>query len=146
MSIEFISAKDLPTTEAEEVDVLCVEGGELKRKAGASLGGNTEYDLSIRLRSTGFEDGNLIIECELLSGSYDAVYEKITSGVAPKVIAIEDASNMGELTDGEDMPWLSVVDCVPALWVLGDESCISAWAYNFQWRIMPDNTIEAYWD
>lgn len=39
MSIEFISAKDLPTTEAEEVDVLCVEGGELKRKAGASLGG-----------------------------------------------------------------------------------------------------------
>lgn len=38
-NIEFISAKDLPTTEAEEVDVLCVENGELKRKAGATLGG-----------------------------------------------------------------------------------------------------------
>lgn len=36
---EFIAAKDLPVTEAEEVDVLCVENGELKRKAGASLGG-----------------------------------------------------------------------------------------------------------
>ena len=39
-NIEFISASELPTTEAEEVDVLCVEGGELKRKAGASLGGS----------------------------------------------------------------------------------------------------------
>lgn len=38
-NIEFISAKDLPTTESNEVDVLCVEKGELKLKAGASIGG-----------------------------------------------------------------------------------------------------------
>lgn len=38
-NIEFISAANLPATEAEEVDVLCVENGELKRKPGASLGG-----------------------------------------------------------------------------------------------------------
>ena len=38
-NIEFIPASNLPTTEANEVDVLCVENGELKRKAGASLGG-----------------------------------------------------------------------------------------------------------
>ena len=36
---EFISAANLPTTDAKEVDVICVEGGELKRKAGASIGG-----------------------------------------------------------------------------------------------------------
>lgn len=39
MSIEFIPAKDLPVAEGDEVDVLCVENGELKRKEGASLGG-----------------------------------------------------------------------------------------------------------
>lgn len=38
-NIEFISAADLPTTDAKEVDVLCVENGELKLRAGAGLGG-----------------------------------------------------------------------------------------------------------
>ena len=58
VNYELIAAKDLPTTDAEEVDVLCVEDGELKRKAGASIGGGvsggyviklpveTEYDMS----------------------------------------------------------------------------------------------------
>lgn len=36
---ELIAAANLPTTDAKEVDVICVEGGELKRKPGASLGG-----------------------------------------------------------------------------------------------------------
>lgn len=39
-NIELIAASDLPTTNAGEVDVLCVENGELKRKPGASLGGD----------------------------------------------------------------------------------------------------------
>lgn len=39
-NVEFISAADLPTTDAEEIDVLCVENGELKRKPAANLGGN----------------------------------------------------------------------------------------------------------
>lgn len=43
MSIEFISAKDLPTTETEEIDVLCVENGKLKRKAANGLGGGGGY-------------------------------------------------------------------------------------------------------
>ena len=38
-NIEFIAAKDLPISEAEEVSVLCLENGELKQKQGASLGG-----------------------------------------------------------------------------------------------------------
>ena len=46
-NIEFISAKDLPTTESNEVDVLCVEKGELKRKEGASLGGGKAFFLRI---------------------------------------------------------------------------------------------------
>lgn len=38
-NINFIPAAELPITAAKEVDVLCVENGELKRKAGANLGG-----------------------------------------------------------------------------------------------------------
>ena len=55
-NIEFISAANLPTTEAKEVDVLCVEGGELKRKAGASLGGGS-YDLDILITPVSDGDG-----------------------------------------------------------------------------------------
>lgn len=38
-NINLIPAAELPLTEAKEVDVLCVEGGELKRKAAGNLGG-----------------------------------------------------------------------------------------------------------
>lgn len=46
-NIEFIAAKDLPVSEAEEVEVLCLENGELKRKAakGLSGGGGCVIDL-----------------------------------------------------------------------------------------------------
>lgn len=42
--IEFIPAKDLPVAEGDEVDVLCMENGELKRKEGASIGGGVQPD------------------------------------------------------------------------------------------------------
>ena len=43
--IEFVSAADLPATEAEEVDVLCVENGELKKKKEKGLPDNVlTYD------------------------------------------------------------------------------------------------------
>ena len=38
-NINLIPAAELPLTEAEEVEVLCVDNGELKRKAAAKLGG-----------------------------------------------------------------------------------------------------------
>jgi hypothetical protein len=41
---ELIAAANLPTTDAKEVDVICVEGGELKRKPGASLGGASSWN------------------------------------------------------------------------------------------------------
>jgi hypothetical protein len=67
-NIEFISAKDLPTTESNEVDVLCVENGELKRKAGASLGGGKLFVLRPEdeyLADTGiFVNPELYEECE----------------------------------------------------------------------------------
>lgn len=38
-NINFIPANELPATEAEEVEVLCLDAGELKRKPAANLGG-----------------------------------------------------------------------------------------------------------
>lgn len=39
---ELIPASELPVAEGNEVDVLCVENGELKRKEGASLDGGVK--------------------------------------------------------------------------------------------------------
>lgn len=66
---ELIAGANLPTTDAAEVDVICVEGGELKRKPGASLGGggggyviNIDPSVDIIDRETG---------TIMMSGSYD---------------------------------------------------------------------------
>lgn len=80
---EFIAAKDLPTTEAKEVDVLCVEPqtGELVRKPGASLGGGAEeYDAVVHMA---YMNGEYAI---LESGSRQAVIDKLAGNKIPKVL------------------------------------------------------------
>lgn len=47
-NLEFISAANLPATEVKEVDVLCVDNGELKRKPAANLGGGV-FDIELIL-------------------------------------------------------------------------------------------------
>lgn len=67
---ELISAKDLPATEAEEVDVLCVDNGELKRKQAKGLGGAGSYIIKVTADEFAIEDtaGTITIA---LSESYD---------------------------------------------------------------------------
>ena len=80
---EFIAAKDLPATEAKEVDVLCVEPktGELVRKPGASLGGGAEeYDAVVHMAY--MNDEYAILE----SGSRQAVINKLAENKIPKVL------------------------------------------------------------
>ena len=91
-NIEFIPASNLPTTEASEVDVLCVENGELKLKAGASIGGNTEYDLILRVVGGQDEEtgDNIVIEYEVMQGSYDAVKQKIDNAIEPKALILDE--------------------------------------------------------
>lgn len=60
---EFISAANLPTTDAKEVDVICVEGGELKRKPGASIGGGGYViKLPIEIIAEVFQNNSAILE------------------------------------------------------------------------------------
>ena len=70
MSINLIPAADLPVTEAKEVDVLCVENGELKRKAGANLGGGGGYTIHVSPDELMMEDGSTEINI-MISESRD---------------------------------------------------------------------------
>lgn len=77
-NINLIPAAELPLTEAEEVDVLCVENGELKRKAGANLGGGGGYVIHVPAGEISTDDGgNLNIT---LSESYDNFMPIIEAG------------------------------------------------------------------
>ena len=87
---EFIAAKDLPVTEAEEVNVLVVNPstGELAQKAGANLGGGEQADLVLALTapagnvaSPTSENTSVAIE----RGSLDAIAEAMRAGRPPVV-------------------------------------------------------------
>ena len=58
---ELISAKDLPITEAEEVDVLCVDNGELKRKQAYST--TSEGTLAVEVNSDGCD--KVLLQCRV---------------------------------------------------------------------------------
>lgn len=84
---EFISAADLPNTEAEEVDVLCVENGEMKRKIGINLGGDEKADLVLALAmpigaGTATEENTSVT---IESGSLEAVAAAFEAGRPPVV-------------------------------------------------------------
>lgn len=87
---ELIAANDLPVTEAEEVDVLCVdpETGELAKKPGAKLGGGEQADLVLTLIAPAAygatptsENTSVAVE----SGSLDAIVEAMRTGRPPVV-------------------------------------------------------------
>ena len=78
-NINFISASELPITEGTEVDLLCVENGELKRKAGASLG-DSGYDAIIT--TTDFLDINAYT---LVNGTYEKLKAKLLNNTPPNV-------------------------------------------------------------
>ena len=76
----FISAKDLPVSESEEVDVLVVDDGELKRKPAANLGGgggeaDDEYGGFDVVFKAIYQGGTT--EIAVVKGSFETVKEKI---------------------------------------------------------------------
>lgn len=87
---EFIAAKDLPVTEAEEVEVLVVDPktGELAKKPGANLGGGEQTDLVLSLTAPGSTDTNQTSEntsVAIESGSLDTIVEALRAGRPPIV-------------------------------------------------------------
>lgn len=77
-NINLIPAAELPLTEAKEVDVLCVENGELKRKAAGNLGGSGGYMIHVPAEEISTDDsGTTNI---MLSESYDNFMPIIEAG------------------------------------------------------------------
>lgn len=84
--IELIPATELPVAESDEVDVLCVENGELKRKEGASFGG-TGYDAVIDLGVySDFSNLSDLGGGVVPVGTVKMIERKIASGEMPKVM------------------------------------------------------------
>lgn len=139
-NIEFISVKDLPVSEAEEVDVLCVENGELKRKQGASLGGN-KYDAKLKLWWE-MVDGEMMPKGELLEGSFDALMEKINNGILTTALVIEDGTAWEQVSDG-DFPYKGVTETT-LRWLKNTEDGferVFGWGLDLDFAILSDNTV-----
>lgn len=98
-NINFIPANELPVAEGDEVFVLCVENGELKLKPVAKADDNSNYDIVIRV-TYGYntdEEDVYVENYEIVSGSYDALIQKIDASMQnlnpdmwPVALIIED--------------------------------------------------------
>jgi hypothetical protein len=134
-NIEFIPANELPTTEANEVDVLCVENGELKLKAGASLGGDTKYDLILRVVGGQDEEtgNNIVIDYEVIQGSYDAVKQKIDNLIEPKVLLSEEHRGGDSIQKSVYETW--------AYWYSITSEGYEALNFDGWFDLLPDNTV-----
>lgn len=73
---ELIAAKDLPTTDAAEIDVICVENGELKRKPGTSISGGYVIHLDTSMITSASEI-QVVFTC---NDSYDELAKVVYNG------------------------------------------------------------------
>lgn len=140
-NINFIPANELPEAEGDEVSVLCVENGELKQKAASGLGSNTNYDIVVRLvGSWDTEAKQCSATAEIISGSFDAVVQKLDAGIVPRSLSIET----GKVWDGVEIK--SVSEGSPS-WVKepdADEGYLYIEGYDLSGRLYADGTYELY--
>lgn len=110
---EFIAAKDLPTTEAEEVSVLCLENGELKQKAAKGLGGGGGgYILRPTADEVEIADAGDMQAIDITTNC-DDLLKCVENGGSAYVLIPGEASQMG-------VPMLSLVQTIVAM-VQGEE-------------------------
>ena len=134
---ELISAKDLPITEAEEIDVLCVDNGELKRKQAKGLGGGAGGYV-IRLPKSDFsvdESGTMSIN---ITESYDNFAQILYDGGNVVIDASKALAEMMGTPEGA-VVYLPLSGCIfiPGVGInstclMGDIS-ITCSAYNGSW-------------
>lgn len=138
-NINFIPANELPEAEGDEVSVLCVENGELKQKSASGLGGNTNYDIVVRLvGSWDAEADQRSATAELMSGSFDAVVQKLDAGIIPVGLAILT----GQSWDGVEIK--AVDEFIPS-WEKHsdeDEGYLYVDTMYFSGRFYADGTFE----
>lgn len=97
-NIEFIAAKDLPITEAKEVNVLCVDNGELKLKEAANLGGSSGGYVIKELQISNMNGSGLQV---IVTENYDKIAEILNNGGSVWL----DAGALGYVGGAEVIMW-----------------------------------------
>lgn len=136
-NMNFIPANELPVAEGDEVSVLCVENGELKLKSASGFGGKTAYDLTVRITGTWDDENGMVTATgEILSGSYDAVLEKLDAGIMPRCLVIE----CGTFEGGVERK--AVSECCP-IWIRIPDvfEGLGLSLMNMTYLLHPDGTV-----
>lgn len=138
-NINFIPANELPVAEGDEVSVLCLENGELKQKSASGLGGNTNYDIVVRIVGNWDDvNRNLSATGEIISGSFDTVVQKLDAGIMPIGLCIQT----GQLWDGKEIKAVEEIVPVWEKYPEDDEGCLFISAYDYGVWLYPDGTVE----
>lgn len=135
-NINFIPANELPVAEGDEVSVLCLENGELKLKPVTN---RTNYDIVIRITLSYNEDDNVATaSANIVSGSFDAVVQKLDAGVIPECLVIES----GMLRNNREIKSVCETN---VCWYKhpGDEMpCIGFYGDDLYYYLYEDGTVE----
>lgn len=115
-NINFIPANELPLAEGDEVSVLCVEGGELKQKPGASLGGSS----ALYIHCTEVFDSNTGLNnfsfSPVPTGTFETLKSNLLKGTPATVVMVIQAK---ENTDGGEVEVGIMASPVIYGWVVG---------------------------
>lgn len=136
-NMNFIPANELPVAEGDEVSILCVENGELKLKSASGFGGKTAYDLTVRITGTWDDENGMVTATgEILSGSYDAVLEKLDAGIMPSCLVID----CGTFWEGFERK--GVAECHPS-WMRTPDGVEGLYLplMNMAYLLHPDGTV-----
>lgn len=139
-NMNFIPANNLPVAEGNEVEVLCLENGQMKRKPASGLGGGA-YDIKVRIWADKWNEelGDIERKIEILEGDYATALAKINEDTPAIVRIIEDISACEGVPE-DFVPGKFVADA-PLDYInnMGNEVLLNE-AYRFV--IYPDNSVE----
>lgn len=137
-NINLIPANDLPLAGGEQVEVLCLENGEMKRKPADGLGGSSYDAVILFTRDPDNERDTL----ELESGSYAKIHAKIMAG---EIVSV--AMKTVELSGG--VPFIRSVSTAVLVTCSSDKSApVNCYLHvgNDLWMLLIESNNNVYWD
>lgn len=128
---EFIAAKDLPVTEVEEVDVLCVDPatGELVKKSGANLGGSGGGITILEGSTTDGESTTLDLSTLTINGNTPTAQEIYNAFVSGGVVLRMNSISGAKFVMGHIIcvkPYADYIKC----YYFGEYGTISNFDYD----------------
>ena len=135
-NINFIPANELPVAEGDEVSVLCLENGELKLKPVTN---RTNYDIVVRIvTSYDEENDEVTATANIVSGSFDAVVQKLDAGVIPECLVIES----GMLRNNREFKSVCETNVCWYKYPVDEMPCIGFYGDGLYYYLYEDGTVE----